>query len=242
MPSLPKWLANGMEKVFNGMMQPVEVAQTKYYHSHLKWVQFSGELSDTKFDAGNVIEFRISDTDFRHYTPSHYDKAKGVCEVLFYLHGYGPGSIWADRLEAGDQMKLMGPGGKMAYQFEQQRHFCFGDESSLGLCLNIQSEAKKQGNAFKCLLELDAENQSWPEMIALEAELMGKSHEYAAQEALDYIEAWPQTSWAEWQEASFYLTGRAKSIQRLRKSLLNKGVSRKQIISSPYWAEGKKGL
>ncbi|MEL7535187.1 MAG: siderophore-interacting protein, partial [Bacteroidota bacterium] len=208
--------------------------QTKYFHAHLKWVQFSGDLSNTKFEAGNVIEFRISDTDFRHYSPSHYDKESGICEVLFYLHGYGPGSVWADRLESGDQMKLMGPGGKMSYQATQKRHFCFGDESSLGLCLNLQNEARTRGNAFKCLLELDEPNLVWPELIELEAERTRKSDEFPAQEAIDFIEKWQHSSWPDWQEARFYLTGRAKSIQRLRKSLLTKGVNRNQILTSPY--------
>ncbi|MEL6843969.1 MAG: siderophore-interacting protein, partial [Bacteroidota bacterium] len=229
-------------KVFNGMMNPVEVLQTHYYHPHLKWVQFSGDLSNTKFEAGKVIEFRISDTDFRHYTPALYDQAKGICEVFFYLHGYGPGSAWADRLEAGDQMKLMGPGGRMSYQEANNYHVCFGDESSLGLCLNLQNKAKGQGDSFQCLLELEEKHHTWPELISLQARSLGKSEAFPAQEAIEFLEAWPQQKWQQWQEASFYLSGRAKSIQRIRKTLLAKGVHTKQIITFPYWAEGKKGL
>ncbi|MEM6701005.1 MAG: siderophore-interacting protein, partial [Bacteroidota bacterium] len=115
MPTVPKWLANGMEKVFSRMMHPVEVSEIEYLDEKLKRVQFLGDLSKTKFVAGHAIEFRVNDTNFRHYTPSFYDKSKGICEVLFYLHGYGIVSAWAEDLGAGDQMKLMGPGGKMKF-------------------------------------------------------------------------------------------------------------------------------
>ena len=86
MPKLPKWVANGVEKVFSHLMHPVAVTHTQYLDDQLKLVRFEGDLSKTKFTPGNVIEFRVNDTDFRHYTPSLFNKSAGVCEVIFYLH------------------------------------------------------------------------------------------------------------------------------------------------------------
>lgn len=240
MPSIPKWIANGMEKVFSGMMNPVQVKKTQYLDNDLKWVQFSGDLSSTKFIPGKVIEFRISDTDFRHYTPALYDKSRGICEVLFYLHGYGPGSEWAKNLQIGDQMKLMGPGGKMSYGYDSPLHYFFGDETSLGLCNNLINEALNQNHEYKCLLELDEIHWDWPKLLSLEAKVVGKSTSFPAQYALLSLNE--VEGWEKWKTANFYLSGRAKSIQRFRKSLIDRGVNSKQIISFPYWADGKKGL
>ncbi|MEM8887332.1 MAG: siderophore-interacting protein [Bacteroidota bacterium] len=242
MPTVPKWLANGMEKVFSGMMNTVHVSETEYLDKHLKRVRFTGDLSSTKFVPGKVIEFRISDTEFRHYTPSYFDKEAGICDVLFYLHGYGPGSAWASALKKGDQMKLMGPGGKMSYAYASSRQFFFGDESSLGLCYNLAEEAKQKGHAYKCLLEMETENTAWPGIISLDAETVGKSSPHPAEPAISYLQQLPAAEWEDWKAASYYLSGRAKSIQAIRKALVQKGIGSKQIISMPYWADGKKGL
>ncbi|MEM6801930.1 MAG: siderophore-interacting protein [Bacteroidota bacterium] len=242
MPTVPKWLANGMEKVFSGMMNPVHVEEIEYVEKALKKVRFAGNLSSTKFTPGKVIEFRISDTEFRHYTPSFYDKEKGICEVLFYLHGYGPGSQWAANLKVGDEMKLMGPGGKMSYQYSASRHLFFGDESSLGLCKNMADEAEAKGHSYKCLLEVESDHKRWPELIELDAEILHKSTASPAQDAKTLIMDMQGGEWDAWKNAIYYLSGRAKSIQSLRKALIQKGVGSKQIISFPYWADGKKGL
>jgi len=48
--------------------------------------------------------------------------------------------------------------------------------------------------------------------------------------------------WQHWSGNTFYLTGRAKSNQAVRKMLTLKGIVMKNIVTERYWAEGKKGL
>ncbi len=45
-----------------------------------------------------------------------------------------------------------------------------------------------------------------------------------------------------WLQGMFYLTGRARSIQAMRRYLLSRGVASGRIRCEPYWAEGKQGL
>ncbi|WP_350340285.1 siderophore-interacting protein [Paraflavitalea speifideaquila] len=56
--------------------------------------------------------FRASDRELRHYTPSAFDRERGMFEVLFHIHGNGPGSKLADRLLPGERLKVSVPGGK----------------------------------------------------------------------------------------------------------------------------------
>lgn len=243
MPRLPKWIANGMEKVFSHMIHPVTVTHTQYFDKALKLVRFEGDLSKTKFNPGNIIEFRVSDTDFRHYTPSFFDKNTGVCEVIFYLHQQGVGSHWAENLKPGHQTKLMGPGGKISFKNDSTYHYCWGDESSLGLAYCLQQVATRQQKNFKSLLELHLNHQHWTEKLGLHALVVGKSDTNPAQETIEYLNQVNQQTWQrEWQPATFYLTGRAKSIQQFRNTLRQKGVSSQQILIEPYWADHKKGL
>ena len=113
MPKIPKWLGDTMEAVFSKMVHPATVVTVEYIPPRLKRVVFSGPLQQLKFVPGNVVEFRINEREFRHYTLSGLDRDRGQCEVLFYLHDRGQGSRWAAPLQPGDTVKIIGPGGRI---------------------------------------------------------------------------------------------------------------------------------
>ncbi len=243
MPRVPKWLADTMEKVSSKYFHPVTVTHTEYYTPQLKLVRLEGELNFSGFVAANVVEFRVSDTDYRHYTPSLYDPEKKICEIIFYLHDQGVGSKWAENLKNGDTLKLMGPGGKMSYQPEYKKHFVFGDETSLGLMVCMEQAIRKNNQHYFGLAELNKEHLDWvqylnfPETIAVES-----SFEHPAKPSVEWLNRSESVWGTDKKEICFYLTGRAKSIQQLRKNLIEKGIDSRQIKTYPYWAEGKKGL
>jgi len=232
-----------MEKVSGKYYHPVTVTHIEYFTPLLKLVRFEGEISRTNFIAANVVEFRVSETDYRHYTPSLYDAEKQVCEVIFYLHDQGPGSKWAEALRIGDSMKLIGPGGKMSYLPEYKRHVVFGDETALGLMICMEQAVVKNGQTFLGIAELESGHLDWIKYLNSEAtKAVESSFENPAQPAVDLMSSQEQLYLKDLHSTCFYLTGRAKSIQQIKKFLTSKGVSSKQIKTYPYWAEGKKGL
>ncbi len=231
-----------MDTVFSGMLRPVTVSRVEMIDEQLRKIRFEGDLSRTRFTPGNVIEFRVSDTAYRHYTPCFYDKENGICEVLFYLHDKGEGSQWAANCAVGDEMKLMGPGGRISYNPRYQHHFFFGDETSLGLFQCMKAAADQHEQEYLCLLELEDTHRHWPSLIGLPAEVLPKRWDISVDEILDSLSVFNPVFWQLWQDGIFYLSGRAKSIQALRKGLLRKGVPSGQIKTEPYWSEGKKGL
>lgn len=243
MPRMPKWIADKAEKIWSHYYNPVKITHTHYYNSKLKLVRMKGNFADTQFVAGQVVEFRVSDTEYRHYTPSLYDAQKGVCEILFYLHQQGAGSIWADALKINDNIKLIGPAGKMSYQNDFSRHIAFGDETSLGFMLCMQKEATKQNHAFTAMAELQAEHIGWRQYWSdCNIEVLQSSWQQPAQNYIDKLDKKEESFWQQARQSFFYLTGRTKSIQRFRKFLVSKKVPIKQIQTYPYWAEGKSGL
>ena len=161
MSRIPKWLGDTMDAVFKNMHHPVQVTKINYLDSRLKKIRFEGDLSQTRFTTGNVVEFRVTPTDYRHYTPSYFDAEKGVCEIIFYLHNKGVGSHWAGKLQTGDKLKLLGPGGKLAYQPAFGNHFVFGDETSLGLMVCMQEEANKNNHNLFIMAEVDPAHKKW---------------------------------------------------------------------------------
>ena len=242
MPTLPKWIANGAEKLFSSQYYHVEVSETEYLDKDLKRVRFAGDLGEVLFQPGRVAVFRVNDTDFRHYTPAFYDQKQGVCDIIFYLHGHGPGSRWASALKKGDTTKLMGPGGNMCFRHDSQYHFFFGDESSLGLYQHLKSCVHSNDQDYLCLLELDQKHLHWPNLVGIHTDVVGKSDKTPGAEAVLSLQEMGGRLWEVWKEATFYLSGRDQSIQSFRKALVDKGVGTKQILVHSYWSAGKRGL
>lgn len=242
MPRMPAWLGDTMEKIFNAMMIPVCVKETENITEGLKKISFEGDFSKVRFTPGNVIEFRVSPTEMRHYTIAGLNKQNNTCEVLFYLHGLGEGSKWADGLQPGMPLKLMGPGGRIKYDYSRSRHFVFGDETSLGLFASMQQEASKERHALYVLAELDQQHIQWPALVGVQADTVAISHQLPAEAAVKKIQEMKTLLREPVHLMTFYLTGRAKSIQAVRKALVAGGVSMKNIQTEPYWSEGKKGL
>lgn len=242
MPRMPKWLGDTIETVFSRMITPAHVTGVEYFLPELKKIVMKGDFSKMDFIPGNVIEFRVTDTEFRHYTVSAFDKEQQTCEMLIYLHDRGVGSKWAQGLKAGDRVGLMGPTSRIKYKNDYDAHFIFGDETSVGLMQFMAQEALWRGHNYYCLAELDEPNRRWLEALGVTAHVVEKSYEPAAEGAVRAIAAQPDGFWKTWNHAAFYLTGRAKSIQAVRKALTAQGIAMKNIFTEPYWAEGKKGL
>ena len=247
MPTVPKWLGNVMENVFSGSFTDVTVTATEYLTDTLKLVSFSSPdiITNTKmiFTPGQKIEFRVSDTDYRHYTPATFNKTKGSLDVLFYLHDKGPGSQWASQLTIGMQLKMIGPGGKMQYRPSADIHIVFGDETSLGIFKSIRDHAVAAQQQCYCFAELLPAHTHWPDLIQL-SDLSASTLEPAsrAQHAIQQFTALASGLPYRPDQYAFYLTGNARSIQSFRNGLLPMGFKRSQVQTDPYWTEGKRGL
>lgn len=244
MPKVPKWMANAMERLFSGSYHPVVVTEIKDINSKLRQIRFEGDFTNikTKFTPGNVIEFRINDTEFRHYTPRRFEHGTGICDVLFYLHDKGPGSKWITNLKVGDNQKLMGPGGKMSFNHDAKHHIFFGDETSLGFLQCMIDEAKKNNRTFHAIAELNSMHLSWTETLDKNIHGLKTDIENHGQPTCLYLKQIIESNDYDLANTTFYLTGNALSIKNILSMLKQLGISRKQIQSEPYWVEHKSGL
>jgi len=67
----------------------------------------------------------------RTYTPRRYDPSAKALEIQVVLHGAGPASEWAERVAAGDEVAVGGPGGRFVLDGEASSWWIAGDESAL---------------------------------------------------------------------------------------------------------------
>lgn len=238
MPKIPKWLGDTMEKVYKKMMHTVQVSEVEHLTPTLKKVTFKGDFKHVEFNAGDVIEFRINDTDFRHYTLS--DLGKDFCEVIFYLHDKGIGSRWAQSLKTGDEIKLIGPGGSLKYRPEYARHVVFGDETCIGLMTCMEKAIVANSQSVISIVEMNEQHEDWARFAGKHTVFVPASFDNPAKYAIALMNR--DDFWHSTGDLFFYLTGRVKSIRAVKEFLISKGISQKQIKIEPYWNEGKEGL
>ena len=241
MPKLPSWLANTMEKVISNKIYQVEVVETKMLSSNLKCVTFKGDFFDAKFIPGNEVLLRVNANEYRHYTLSGFDEAHETCEVIFYLNRQGPGHHLAVNIQKGDHLKLIVDRAKVKYNQASNQHFFFGDETSLGLYESLGKKVIGEDLEYFGVLELQEENLNSVEHLKLLIDAVPSDLNAPAENAITWMENMHPLCWEMWQNATFYLTGRAKSIQQFKRYLKHRGVSFRQIITMPYWEIGKVG-
>ncbi|WP_316827458.1 hypothetical protein [Pedobacter miscanthi] len=241
MPKIPSWLANTMEKVISNKIYQVEVVEIKMLSSNLKSVTFKGDFFDARFIPGNEVLLRVNANEYRHYTLSAFDEAHETCEVIFYLNRQGPGHSLAVNIQKGDLLRLIVDRAKVKYNEEANQHFFFGDETSLGLYESLGKKVIDENVEYFGILELQEENLSSVDQLTLLIDTVPADVNAPAKNAINWMENMHPICWEMWQNATFYLTGRAKSVQEFKKYLKHRGVSFKQIITMPYWEIGKIG-
>ncbi len=241
MPKVPKWAADAMESLFSGKMRKVRVSEVAYLNPYLKKITFRGDLRNINFKIGQAVALRVDDTNYRNYTPSFWNSEAGICEMIFHLHGNGPGSEYINKLQVNDELNLSIPRGFDIYKKEYKYHFLFGDETTIGLFKSLKMAIEENEQDYLGVLEL----HSTTGQTYIDAECMLEVVPHSdnkAEHAVRYLESLSAPVWQLWKNGVFYLIGNAGSIQNFRKALKAKGISNKNIITQPYWAEGKIGL
>ena len=67
----------------------------------------------------------------RTYTPVRFDEASKTLELQFVLHGVGPASEWAERVQPGDKLAVAGPGGRFVLDETAAHWWLAADESAI---------------------------------------------------------------------------------------------------------------
>ena len=242
MPRISKWLGDTIETVFATKYLTIEVESTKYLTPGVKKISFKGDFSSTNFQIGYAVSFRVNENDHRNYTPSYFDQEKGICEIIFHLHSNGPGSTYIDNLKSGDQLKIFSPRGREFYQKDKQFHIMFGDETAIGLFHSLISNINQKKQHYIGIVELDKENLTLAAKIGLNLAPVLKSHQQPAKNTVDSLNLLLKILPEFFNNGIFYLVGNTASIQVLKKTLREMGVSIKNIKTQAYWAVGKAGL
>jgi NADPH-dependent ferric siderophore reductase len=240
MPTLPKWINDAMEGLLRSHFRPVVAIHVEDYSSSLRKIQFQGDFAGLAFEPGYATAFRVSDTAYRNYTPFRFDAKEGICEILFHLHGNGPGSDFMRDMRTGEVTRMLLPRGRTVYRGNVSHHVVIGDETSLGLALAIQNETVAQGHSFNAIFELN--DRTVMEELELYGHVLTKDTLNKAGRIRQHIFQQNEDAGANLQNTGFYVAGNADTMRMARRELKEMNVPAKNIFSQAYWAEGKTGL
>lgn len=175
----------------------------------------------------------------RTYTPIDWDAAAGRTRIVACVRGSGPGSAWIDSAKPGTECDVFGPRASLDLNRVTGPCVVLGDETSVGLGYALGRRFDGR-NGVACLLEVTCESGVRVVLdrldlgdVELFSRRAGDAHLQDMERRLSAVAA---------NDATFILTGRAASIQRLRRALKGLGVPASRIIAKAYWEAGKTGL
>lgn len=174
----------------------------------------------------------------RTYTPIEYDTDLGRIRILGYVHGKGPGSSWLRRLEIGDDCDLFGPRSSVDARNLSGPLAVFGDETSIGAAYALARQDRAR--SVRCYLEVGNVKSAHEAGAALDLREMTVFERLDDDTHLMNMKA--VLSGLADAGASFVLTGKGGTVQRLRHDLKQRGVASSRVVTKAYWAPGKAGL
>ncbi len=196
-------------------------------------------LKGVAWTAGQKIQIAMGSAfTARTYTPIEWNAETGRACILGYMHGDGPGSAWVRDAAPGDSCDIFGPRASLDTGRLTGPLALFGDETSIGLgyALAWQDPARTVASYFE-VGDVEASCRVAEQLGLERISLFERS---ADDEHLAEMEARLEALAAS--GASFVLTGKAGTIQRLRQALKRLGVPAARIATKAYWAPGKTGL
>lgn len=196
-------------------------------------------LKDVAWTAGQKIQIAMGSAFVtRTYTPIEWNASAGRACILAFAHGDGPGSNWVRGVQPGDTCDIFGPRASLDASRMTGKLAVFGDETSIGLAYALAH--RDPSRPVTCYFEVGDVTNARRVVTQLglgEASLFARedddAHWPAMAAAIPALVA---------DGASFALTGKAATVQRLRQILKRHDVPAAGIVTKAYWAPGKTGL
>lgn len=221
-------------------MKRATIAAIEDVADRFRLVTLEGEaLRGVTWTPGQKVQIAMGSAFVaRTYTPIDWDAATGRTRLLGYAHGDGPGSAWLSGLAVGDQCDVFGPRGSLDLGKLTPPLALVGDETSIGLAYALMP-MPAVGTVSSCFEvgDIDGCGRVLAHLGIERATLVPRRQDDTHID--DLIAALDMSISA---GSSFVLTGKAGTIQRVRRHLKQLDVSAARIFAKAYWAPGKRGL
>ncbi len=224
------------------MTRPVTLVKSAALAPNLHVLTLASDhFSDVHWEPGQKVDVQIGKLAYRAYTPCRLDKVKGELDLLVFRHGQGPGSQRLCELPIGETLRLRGPKDSTNINELTGKLAIFGDETSIALMIAHQAQ-DPEFDGQDSILETNAAS---PLRQTLKTLGLGKTIVMTRQELDEHLNVAASTFSGFLDKAAenqVVLSGRAASVQMLRKKLISFGIQKSKLITHAFWAEGKVAL
>ena len=194
-------------------------------------------------DPCDVTAFRVSRTDFRHYTPAVLDQERSELTIIVHRHGEGLGEELVAGWSVGDDVKVCQWSSTRGFRWHDTTDavVLLGDATVISLAMAFADRAALEGRRALIVLEVDEADVDATRALVASAVVVPARSEPGI--ALDAWLAEHHDEITSLQHPAVYLAGHGQSIQRQRTFLREAcALERRRISTQPYWATGKSGL
>lgn len=226
---------SAVKNVLLKVLGPLFLAESKVVSNeklspHFQFLTIKGKkFKKADWIPGQKIQVRLGDELMRSYTPSSWDKENGVVQTLVYMHGKGPGALWARDAKPGAKATILGPRGSLVLDESLKEVFFFGDETTFGLAYAIRENFKHL--SVKCFFESTDTEES---KAVLEKFNLKDSALYPLSQA-DIIASDIARGFDMKETSKIVLSGKQQTIVAIRQKLYTLGITPEQIIVKVYW-------
>jgi ferric-chelate reductase (NADPH) len=237
MATARKVLSDVIGKLF---FRQLSITHTRELSPRFRRLTLTGEaLEGASFGAGDKLQVMLEDGP-RTYTPFAFDAARGSLDVLVYVHAQSPGSRWGQQAALGERVQVFGPRGSLRLSSLAGPVVLFGDETSLGVARALGEHAGF--HALSSVFEVANRAEAAVALADLGLPTDGLVERDHGEQHLGEVAERLHASLSRHPKSSLVLTGKAQSIQALRKQLKRAGAAPQELLSKAYWAPGKRGL
>ncbi len=167
----------------------------------------------------------------RTYSVWAYDGER--IQLRIYLHGNGPGSDWARRVRAGDEVVFLTPRGDFVTRPASYHVFAGEDTASVAIGAMLRSLTEPVYGVIEAdrpehLLDLPL-----PSVFRHGAPAAGSELLVEAVAALDLPD----------EPGIAYVAGEARTCQAVRRHVVtDRGWPRRSVVTKPFWTPGRRGM
>ena len=231
------WLSKTLSQLF---MKPAVVVECESLGDRFRIITLeSAQFREVNWVAGQKVQIGMgAGFATRTYTPIEWDAIAGRTRIVGYAHDVGPGSAWVRDARPGDQCEIFGPRNSLDIPGASGPTALFGDETSIGLAHAVAS--RQPGNAVRSFLEVSSGADARRVLTSLRLGDVECFERQSGDSHLSEIERRMTPLVAD--GATFLLSGKASSIQRLHRALKGQGLPSARLAVKAYWAPGKTGL
>jgi ferric-chelate reductase (NADPH) len=239
MAPMPQFLTNTVERLF---FRQLIVAEVTDLAGHFRLIDFSGEaLRDVAWVPGQKVQFHLGNLTTRTYTPINWDSTAGRMQTLMFLHGNGPGSAWAASLKKGDACQFLGPRSSLNFFDIKGPVMFFGDETSVGAAAALRAATNPEHDQH-FVFEVSSIIETQDVIARMELQRVTLIKRQSQNTHLEAVEAFLETNGSKLGLPQWVFTGKAQSIQTIRKALNARRMLMSALKVKAYWATGKTGL